>query len=521
MSVSDTGQKDQYWEQFALLPLDIEHLVNFLVETERPYTLRELAREIVRYRHQQAMSLMKDILSQGRIYRPAEAYQVGEFVIFPHLGNVLGEVIEVRPGCNPEFEPFSVMRLRLDTGSEREYAAELPGEHPLNTATYFTAADVTVDELFDLYGEKVEDELQATLETSSQFISVAHKWFVRDLVMEVPPGQLNIAEALLDMSGGGPVPTSGFLEVMDLPAEIPDPLKLFSLEYALLRDNRFDEVGPAGQALWYLRRMEPQQVLETPELLRYMPIPHNRSLLDEVMLTLELQADDEWSDTEYRESEDNLVTVVLSYPHWRSGTLPLAPHIAGLFPTAQLTDRIRFTFIDGDTKETFPGWVVLRSRYVYGLAAWYKRQQVQVGAYIDLQHGEEPGSIIIQARSIRSRRREWLRTASVEDGRLYLEVTRVPVFCEFDELAAVAVPNPDNVDALAVQLKRASLELLLDQVFNGLAGLSLQRAVHAMTLYSVLNLVRRVPPAPMLSVLATSSKYVSLGDNYWAYRGDD
>jgi len=41
-----------------------------------------------------------------------------------------------------------------------------------------------------------------------------------------------------------------------------------------------------------------------------------------------------------------------------------------------------------------------------------------------------------------------------------------------------------------------------------------------MTLYSVLNLMRRVPPAPMLAVLATSSRYVSLGDNYWAYRGE-
>jgi len=42
-----------------------------------------------------------------------------------------------------------------------------------------------------------------------------------------------------------------------------------------------------------------------------------------------------------------------------------------------------------------------------------------------------------------------------------------------------------------------------------------------MTLYSVLNLVRRVSPAPMLAALAISPKYVSLGDNYWAYQGGE
>jgi hypothetical protein len=266
--------------------------------------------------------------------------------------------------------------------------------------------------------------------------------------------------------------------------------------------------------------MEPKGVLEVPSALRYMPIPCNRGLLDTGMLALELQIEDEWSDVVYPVVDEDRVTVVLSYPHWRSGTLPLAPRVARLFPTARITDRIRFTFMDASTKETFPGWVVRSGRYVYGLSNWYDKKDVNAGTFVDLERGDEPGTILVSVRSIRSKRREWLRTVTTDGTQIHFEVTRIPIACEFDELATVAVLDVKSIDTLSTQLQRASLESLLEQAFSGLAGLSLQRAVHAMTLYSVLNLLRRVPPAPMLAILATSPKYVSLGDNYWAYRGE-
>lgn len=518
--MSRTVQNDQYWEQFTLLPSDLDHLINFLVETERPQTLDQLAEELAFARHQQMVTLIEDTLSQGRIYRPGERYEVGEKVIFPHLSNMLGEVVKVRPGHNPEYDDFSVIQVKMESGSVREFVTALQRDHPLNTASYVPAKDVSPEEIYKRYGENIKRALRTGLEQNSQFLNVGEQWFLRDLVMEISPGQLNISEALLDMAGGGPLRTSALLEEMEMPAEISEPLQLFSLEYALLHDRRFDEVGPSGYALWHLRDLEPRGVLEVPLPLRYMPIPYNRGLLDESMLTLERQVADEWSEVTYDGSAEDRITVALMYPHWRSGTLPLAAQVAKLFPTARITDRIRFTFVDARTQEAFPGWVVRSGRYVYGLAAWYEENNVSVGTLIDLEPGREPGTVDIGVRPVRSRRREWLRTVTADDEQIHLEVTRIPVACEFDELAAVAVMDPDAVDALAAQLQRTPLEALLDQVFNGLAGLSLQRAVHAMTLYSVINLLRRVPPAPMLAVLATSSKYVSLGDNYWAYRGE-
>ncbi len=512
---------DQYWEQFAVQPSDLEYLANFLVESERPQTLEELATELTRYRHAQITQVLDATLSQGRIYRPGEAYAAGENVIFAHLGNSTGRVVATRPGHNPEYEPFTVVQVEMADGDMHEYAAELQRPHPLDTASYLTDDKVTADDVYDEFGEEIRAALLRALQTSVQFVNVADRWFVRALLADVSPGQVNIAEAMLDMSGGGPMRTDDLLQEIDLPDEISTPLQAFSLEHALLRDRRFDDVGPSGYALWYLQSHEPREVLETPRLLHYVPASYNRKVLDSVMLSLEMQVADEWSELSTADAADGFVTLVLTYPHWRSGTLPLAPHVKRLFPTARITDRIRFTFVDDVTGKEFPGWVVRSGRYVYGLEDWYKAKQAFVGSYIDLRRADEPGVVRVGVRPIKSQRREWLRTVTVDGDQLMFEVTRVPAACEYDELAAVAVADVAAVDALRERYDRMSLESLLERAFGGLAGLSLQRAVHAMTLYSVLNLMRRVPPAPMLATLATSPRYVSLGDNYWAYQGGD
>ncbi len=163
--------------------------------------------------------------------------------------------------------------------------------------------------------------------------------------------------------------------------------------------------------------------------------------------------------------------------------------------------------------------MVRSGRYVYGLEEWYAEQQVAPGSFIDVSQGEEPGTIVVGVRSFRSKRGEWLRTVRVGEETFSFEVTRYPVFCEFDELTALGVPDPEALDLLAEQLRRQPLETLVDQVFRELAVLSLQRAVHAKTIHSVLNLFRRLPPGPVLAVLATGQQYVSLGDHYWSYRG--
>ncbi len=83
---------------------------------------------------------------------------------------------------------------------------------------------------------------------------------------------------------------------MALPEGVNPKLAEFSLNFALQEDERFDEVGPAGQVLWCLRRLEPQEVREVPLYLEYSPIEYDPDDLTDQMLNLEAHLDDELSD---------------------------------------------------------------------------------------------------------------------------------------------------------------------------------------------------------------------------------
>ena len=57
-------------------------------------------------------------------------------------------------------------------------------------------------------------------------------------------------------------------------AEVNRALQIFSLNYALFNDERFDEVGPAGEVLWFLNRLEPAEVISTPAVVEVRAAGH-------------------------------------------------------------------------------------------------------------------------------------------------------------------------------------------------------------------------------------------------------
>jgi hypothetical protein len=303
-----------------------------------------------------------------------------------------------------------------------------------------------------------------------------------------------------------------------LPEEISTQLRVFSLNFALQEDERFDEVGPAGEVMWYLQRLEPEAVRDIPERLLHERLRYDPALLTSEMVALERELDDEWSDLAAGEGALDKTTVVLTYPHWRSGTLPLSNRLAALFPTGH-TRRIRFDLVDGDTGEALPSWVVREGRYVSGLADWYAAHKVPVGAYLDLSRGREPGSVTIRRRRRRPRR-EWVRIALPVQGRLTFEMRKTLIPCQYDELMIVEEEDPAAMDRVLARTrdKRLTLAELTAEVFPELAKLSPQGTVHAATLYSALNLALRTPPGPMLAELVSSGLYAPMGDNYWVLR---
>ncbi|MFN3308507.1 MAG: hypothetical protein ACK44E_04795, partial [Anaerolineales bacterium] len=382
MVIASTTLKEDYWELFELRDQDIEYLYNYLLENETPLTSAELLADLVEERIRQAKIAQELERSQGcELYLPKERYQVGQQLVFPALSWRKGKVVAVRPGRNPDLGSFEVIKVQFSQGEMREFAAGLQN-HILNQPQEIKEDEAQFDKqaILATYGDLLQRRLEEGLRNHSDFVQIAGKWFPRALLVDINVGHLNLAEAVLDMAGGGPLPTVKLLEQIELQSNVNPKLLEFSMDYALQEDARFDEVGAAGEVLWFLKRLEPPAVLEPPLHLQYHPIEEDRSLFTEEMLRLEASLQDELSPPPQRVMKVDEAQICLIYPHWREGTLPLSAQTRLLFPTAYEAPRIRFTIVDGETNERFPAWVVRTHGYVYGLKDWYEKRGLIPGS---------------------------------------------------------------------------------------------------------------------------------------------
>ena len=505
-----------YWKNLSLDGKDLEFVSNYLFEKETPLTEKELVPVFIdeRIRGERA-ALAQQQQAAGTVYLPKGQYKVGEALIFPALEWVQGKVVSLRPGVNPSVGEFGVIEVELEDGSKRCFASGLVvhklNEPPEETAEQggFNAASV-----LEQYGGELEARLAEALRADEGLVKIAGRWFPRALLVDVNVGHLNLAEAVLDEASGGPLPTSALLEQIELPADVNSKLLEFSMNYALQEDGRFDEVGPAGEVLWYLKRLEPADVQQIPAPLRYMPIAYDRSTMTPQMLALEAEIDDELGESESVHGAAEEATISLSYPHWRAGTLPVTPRMHGLFPTAYESPRVRFTLVDSKTGSQIPAWVVRQQRYVAGLAEFYKKYELTPGSLIVLRKGKQPGQTIIEARTHRPTR-DWVRTVLVgSDGGIVFAMLKQNLTAEFNERMVVAVPDVNGVDDACAQLnkQRQPFDVLVHDMMVELVKMNVQGHVHAQELYSAINIVRRCPPAPLMTFLAAQSAYKHVGD---------
>jgi len=521
---SRATQSSAYWgSSFALTSDDRELLLNLFVEDEQPRSSDELAQALIRHRAEREEAAMRrKQQAQGTLYQPKRAFNIGEQVVFPALDFAVGTVSLVREGHNPDVTiPFKVIQVNMEGGSAREFAAELSGDHRLNEdAVLLSPTDELVppEEIYAHYKDTFVPHLRELLRNTPEFVWLAGKWFPRSLLVELNVGQLNIAEAILDMNGGGPLATAALLPELGLPPEVNRDLQIFSLNYALFNDERFDEVGPTGEVLWFLARLEPTEVLSTPPWLKYTPHSYNASALSVDLMRADRTVDDELAQHPAPDESVDEITFTLTYPHRRSGTVPLSPTISKLFPSGR-THRIRFMFEDARSGKRWPGWVVHERHYAFGLDGWYKANDAPPGAYVELRRGAEPGVVVVDLQGNRQRR-EWIRVAVPKDGRLTFEMLKRPIPCDYDDQMIVFVDDPLSIDKLVTQISERGTAMpdLLEQLLPELAKLSPQGNVHAKTLYAAINLIKRTPPGPLFAALLTQTKFRALGDGYWLAR---
>ncbi len=515
--------REDYWTTFEIQEEDIEFLYHHLLELELPQTSEELLDALVRARIQRERQIIERQRSAGgAMYFPKEQHRIGQRLVFPSLGWQQGEVIATRQGNNPDLGEFSVIQVQFEHGEPREFASSF-ADHLLNQPPQLVEDENLFDPgvILQNYADELLDCLERDLKERADFVRIARRWFPRALLVEINAGHLNLAEALLDMAGGGPMTSAQLMEQLELPTNVSPRLVEFSLDRALQEDSRFDEVGPAGQVVWFLHRLEPVDVRQTPVFLRYNELDYERSHLTPDMLQLERELDDELSPFDGKISSLNEVQIRLIYPHWRAGTLPLSARMRPFFPTAHETPRIQFTLVDGDTGQKYPAWVVRPNRYVYGLSEWYAAKNLMPGSLVNVRRGQQPGEVIVQVATHRPIK-DYLRTVLVgSDGGTVFAMLKQSMASAVDERMAISIPDVDALDEVWTrnQKERTPFEKVVVNTVRELARLNPQSHVHASELYAAVNIVRRCPPGPIFALLAARPWFNHVGDLH--FRFDD
>jgi len=134
------------------------------------------------------------------------------------------------------------------------------------------------------------------------------------------------------------------------------------------------------------------------------------------------------------------------------------------------------------------------------------------GSLVRIRRSENPGEVIIEAQTYRATK-DWVRTVIVgADGGLVFAMLKQSISAEFNERMVFAIPSLEAVDQLWVQDPKKSFEQLVVSMIRELSKLTPQGHVHAQELYSAMNIVRRVPPAPLFALLASKPEIAHVGD---------
>lgn len=519
MTKLQTALQENYWETLEITEEDLEFLYNQLLEIETPQTSTELAEILINERIRQEIILLKNHqLKAGTTYFPKDKHKIGDILRFPKLELMEGQVIGVRKGRNPEYSLFDVLEVDFGTGVVRNFAAGIE-DHILNNAIELPIDDPSLEPgtVSRKYRDTIAARLTKKFSTVPDLVQIAGAWFPRSLLVDVNIGFLNLAEAALEVETGGPLSTKSILEQIDLPTDVNLKLTEFSMNLALQEDGRFDEVGPTGETLWFLKRFEPDEVQNPPLYLRYTPLKIEVSPSEADLSALNCLVFDELEAEGDLPSKQNEITVSLNFPHWRSGSIPLSRSIARLFPTAYEAPKVKFTFIDEVTQKEYSGWVVRSHRYVVGIKEWYEEKGMIPGSLFTIKQGKIPGKVVIQALTKRTTK-EWIRTVLIgTDGGIVFTMLKQQISNEYDERMAIAIPDIKSLDALWEQpsQKRSTLELSIMNMMRELVKLSSQGHVHAQELYAAVNIIRRCPPRIILGVLGNQPNVIHLGDLYF------
>lgn len=253
--MATTTQTERFWkESWHVDDDDMDRLLGVFLEENRPLTTDTLAKEYLK----QLIAYEKERqeAAGAELYDPTHAYETGTRLSFPQLEGAIGEVEDIREGYNPRYDDFSVIQVRFnEDDSVREFVAGFQNTYALNFDAGAAVAELAPEELYKQHGSIVRQKLSVAMEESKDFVHFGDQWLPTVLLPDINPGNLNIAEAMIDVTGAA-MTTNELVKEMDVSADVPKPIVAFAVDLELTRDERFINLGGAESPRWSLQRLQ-------------------------------------------------------------------------------------------------------------------------------------------------------------------------------------------------------------------------------------------------------------------------
>jgi hypothetical protein len=518
-------QEATFWQsEYKVTEGDLDFLTGVILEGGLPRSLDDLVSVLMlRLIHREKERAARQV-SDGEVYRPTDHFDVGQNLYFTERDFAQATVLQVRPGMNPRYPDFEVIRVAFEDGTELEFASSLQVPHPLNRPTEElvggSAEDLSETEIVDTYRVDVATALAQALEADEGWVQFDGVWFLRELLPEFHMGHLNLAEAAI-YEASQPLPVSEMLSRLELGIPGSRQAQLFSLNHSLSQDTRFDNVGTREQQVWYLRALMPQEVFERPRVHQSPLSPTGDEYLGLTMLdVVESLGDELDSIPGMQTGNGSNIGYQVSFPHLYAGTMPASAALLDLFAYEE-GQHLAVTLIDARNGKSYAGWLLPAERYIAGLGPWYKAVGMVVGGLVSVTPGDTPATLKLSITVPRSSSSGWVRSATVSDGALVLQMQPGRIAVRHDPATHIEVADRDAVARLMWQSQQTSRSLygLVKAVFAELAKLSPQGVAPCQAIYSAVNMYRRSGAVPIFSILTANACFDPVGNGEWAFDG--
>jgi hypothetical protein len=521
-----SSHTEAYWrDEYQVSQADIDLATGVILQDGNPVPVDRLAAAIIHEKQAREQAVAAQLARQTVVYRPMDSYEIGQRLMFTELDMAEGEVIAKRPGNNIRYGAFEVVKVSFATAAKvREFAASMGAAHHLNRPVEELVSTgeegYSGDEAAEAFGPLVAAKLNAVFEADRDMVPLADKWFLRELLPQINAGYLNLAEAAI-YEAGEPVTAREILARLQLDVAGSEAAQLFALNRALEADGRFDDLGGDGEQRWYLRALEPDAIFETPPVLANPVAARSGEYVGVTLIdVIEDLGDDLDELGESPRASAGSISFRLSFPHLYAGTMPILQGLVARLPDTA-SDHYPITITDRRRRKDYAAWMVPSKGFVCGLKELYEAANMAVGAELTISVGDAPQTLVLEYAAPRSRRNEWLKAASAQEGRLVLEMKPATLSVRCDSDAVIVVEDMDDIANLMVppQVRGMTLGDLVRRAFLELAKLNGQGLVHVKALYMAVNMHRRCGAAPIYAHLTRQAAYDPMGEGQWAYDG--